>query len=386
MKDQFLLDESLVFLNHGSFGACPREVFDVYHAWQLEMERNPVEFLGRRSAALLLESRHALAVFLGVEARDLVYIQNATTGVNIVAASLDLGPGDEIVTTDQEYGACDNAWEFQASLRGATVVRATIPLPFLADDFVERIWAKVTPATRLISVSHITSTTAVIFPVAKLCERARAAGILILVDGAHAPGQIALDVAAIEADYYVGNCHKWMCAPKGAGFLYARPEHQARLNAPVISWGYSNAVAPAELRALIGDTPFEKHMQWQGTRDIAAFLTVPAAIRFLDERNWEQVQTHCHGLALGLHDRMLSRTGFDPVFGPDDFAQMVALAVPATNPGELQRRLFEEFRIEVPVTAHAGQLFVRVSVQGYNTSEDIAALEDALAVIFRLGC
>ena len=238
MRDAFLLDPELIFLNHGSYGACPREVFARYQAWQIEMERNPVEFLGRRSAALLAQARGELGQYLGARGEDLVFLPNATTGVNTVAASLDLQPGDEVLSPDHEYGACDATWQQVCQRAGAHYRRVEVPLPFDRNCWTQRLMSAAGPRTRMIFASHISSTTALIFPVAELCEQARRRGILTLIDGAHAPGQLALDLHATSADYYTGNCHKWMCAPKGAAFLHARPEHQAQLQATVVSWGY----------------------------------------------------------------------------------------------------------------------------------------------------
>ena len=190
MRDHFLLDPDVVFLNHGSFGACPREVLQRQQQWQLAMERNPVEFLGRRSGALLAEARAALGRYLGADPADLAFVPNATTGVNTAARSIALQPGDEVLATDHEYGACDATWQQVCAAAGATYRRVEIPLPFDPDGFVDRMMAAVNPRTRLLFASHITSTTALIFPVAELCRRAREAGIATLIDGAHAPGQI----------------------------------------------------------------------------------------------------------------------------------------------------------------------------------------------------
>ena len=288
MRDAFLLDPDTVFLNHGSFGACPREVFEHYQRWQLEMERNPVEFLGRRSGALLSQARHKLGAYLGVSGEDLVFLPNATTGVNVIARSWALQNGDEVLATDHEYGACDATWQEACEQTGATYRRATIPLPFDPRTFAKAVMSQVGPRTRLIFVSHITSTTALIFPVAELCALAREAGITTLIDGAHAPGQVPLDLAAVGADFYTGNCHKWMCAPKGAAFLHVRPELQERIQSTVVSWGYvaqslmgkagGNMGGHTGFDAYTGRSTLERRLQWQGTRDLAAYLTVPAAI------------------------------------------------------------------------------------------------------------
>ena len=385
MKDRFLLDPALRFLNHGSFGACPAEVMDVFQAWQREMEKNPVEFLGRRSATLLAQSRTALAKYVGAQAADVIYVPNATTGVNMVARSLSLKAGDEILTTDHEYGACDNTWDFVCQRSGARYVRAVIALPFKSHEFVDRVWSAVTPRTRVIFLSHITSTTALIFPVAELCRRARAAGILTLIDGAHAPGQISLDLAAIGADFYTGNCHKWLCAPKGSAFLHVQPEHQGLVDASVVSWGYSTDIAGhTGFDAYLGSTPMERRLQWQGTRDIAGFLSVPAAIEFQARHDWPSVRVRCHALVADTLQRIGRMTGLSPVCSDDDFAQMAVIPVPAMDAAELKNRLFDDYRIEVPVTTHGGQTFIRLSLQAYNTQDDADALVEAVREIYAL--
>ena len=264
MREQFLLDPGLVFLNHGSFGACPKVVLEDQWHWQLELERNPVEFLGRRSAELLWQARAELGAAIGARADELVFVPNATTGVNVVAASLKLQPGDEVVATDLEYGACDAAWQQACARQRASYRRVEIPLPYDRSGVLDRLMAATGPRTRLIYLSHLTSTTALILPVAEVCAEARRRGVLTLVDGAHAPGQLALDLAAIGADFYVGNCHKWLCAPKGSGFLQARAEHHAMLDASVISWGYAQGTGGhAGFDAYLGRTEFERRLARQ---------------------------------------------------------------------------------------------------------------------------
>ncbi|EGJ10826.1 aminotransferase class V-fold PLP-dependent enzyme [Rubrivivax benzoatilyticus] len=381
MRDLFLLAPDLVFLNHGSFGACPREVLAEQQRWQLEMERNPVEFLGRRSAELLHQARTALAGEVGANPEHLVFVPNATTGVNVVTRSFVLAPGEEVLSTDLEYGACDAAWQQACAARGAHYRRVEIPLPFERESFVERLMAAVTPRTRLIYASHITSTTALTLPVAALCRAARERGIPTLIDGAHAPGQITLDLDAVGADFYVGNCHKWLCAPKGSGFLHARPEHHARLDAPVISWGYAEGTGGhAGFDAYLGRTLFERRLQWQGTRDLSAWLAVPAAIDFQRRHGWPAVRERCHALAREALQALTRRHGLAPIARDEDWAQMVVIPVPAQDAEALRRRLFDESGIEVPVTTHAGRTFVRISVQGYTERWEIERLLDAPAL------
>ena len=384
LRALFLLDPGLVFLNHGSFGACPQPVFEQYQHWQRELERNPVAFLGRRSAELLRAAREQLATYLGAGADDLVFVPNATTGVNVVARSLALQPGDEVLTTDQEYGACDATFRVVCDRTGAVIRRVAVPLPFEPAAFVPRLMAAVTPRTKLIFASHVVSTTALVFPVAELCARAREAGIPTLIDGAHAPGLIDLDLAVVGADYYTGNCHKWLCAPKGSAFLHVRREHQAALQGGIVSWGWladelaAGGGGHTGFDAYVGTTPLERRLQWQGTRDIASYLTVPAALDFLAAHDWPVRREGCRQRALQLQREVLSRNGLSAIAPDEALTQMVPIPVRATDGEGLRRWLYESRGIEVPVTQHGGQTFVRVSVQAYTTGDELAALLSAL--------
>jgi isopenicillin-N epimerase len=372
---QFQLRPDVAFLNHGSFGACPRPVFEQYQQWQRELESEPVQFLGRRISSLLAEARAALAAYVGTAPDNLVFVPNATFGVNIVARSLVLGPGDEVLTSDHEYGAVDRTWRFLSGQRGFRYVSQAVPTPLgTPEEFVEQLWAGVNERTRVIALSHITSPTALIFPVAEVCRRAREAGILTVIDGAHAPGQVDLDLDAIGADFYTGNCHKWLCAPKGAALLYARPEHQARLAPLVVSWGY-------ESQAPSGST-FQDYFGWTGTSDPSAYLSVPAAIAFLREHNWPAVQAASHAHLRDV-SASLAELADQPQLSEDDasWAQMRALALPACDAGQVYRRLFDEYLVEVPLVTWHGRQFVRVSVQGYNSPSDTQRLVDGLRAI-----
>jgi isopenicillin-N epimerase len=386
MRELFDLDPALVFLNHGSYGACPQPVRQALQDWQTQMERNPVEFLGRRSATLLRAAREQLAGFVGAQADDLVFVPNATTGVNIVARSLDLQPGDEVLGTTLEYGACDAAWDFICQQHQAHYRRAPVALPLDDEACVRQIMAGVTPRTRLVFISHLASTTALILPVAAVIAAAHERGLPVLVDGAHAPGQLELSLDALGADFYTGNAHKWLCAPKGSGFLHARPEQQERLHASVVSWGYlAGSGGHTGFDAYTGRTLFERRLQWQGTRDICGWLAVGAAIDFHRQHLGPEVRAHCRRLALALMHELAAHFGL-PVIGSDPhFAQMVPVPVPPCDAEALRRRLFEQHRIEVPVTQHEGRSFVRVSVQGYNTRAELEALAQALRSEFTHG-
>ncbi len=373
LKSHFLLRSDVVYLNHGAFGACPRPVFEVYQSWQRELERQPVEFLGRRASTLMAEARARLAAYLHCEADEVVYFPNPTTAINMVARSIGLGPGDEILASDQEYGAMDRTWRFVCQQTGARYVRQPIPLPLTdAAEFVEHVWRGVRPQTRAIFLSHISSPTALRFPVEMVCARARAAGILTIVDGAHAPGQIALDLPALGADLYTGACHKWMCAPKGAAFLYAPREVQPMLKPLVVSWGWE-AEKPSA-------STFVDHHEWQGTRDLAAFLSVPAAIDFQEQHDWESVGARCRALARETRRRVHALTRLEPICPEEGgwFKQMFAAPLPVPNPELFQRRLYERYRIEVPVYRWADQVLIRPSFQAYNDEADADRLVEAL--------
>lgn len=377
MREHFMLDPQVVFLNHGSFGACPRPVFEVYQNWQQELERQPVAFLSRRADGLLDEARARLATYLNAPTDHVLFVNNATSGINLVARSLKLQPGDEILGTDHEYGALEMTWDFVCERTGAQYISQPIPLPLTTPEaFIETFWQGVTPRTKVIYLSHITSPTALIFPIEEICRRARAAGILTIIDGAHAPSQIPLDMEAIGADFYSGNCHKWLCAPKGSAFLYARPEHHAWLEPLVISWGWQD-------NDQFSQPPFIRQNQYQGTSDPAAYLSVPAAIDFQQAHDWNTVRARCHQLASQTRAEIAELTGLAPI-APDDprwFGQMAASPLPALDHRILKQRLYDEFCIEVPINFWNERPHIRVSFQAYNTADDAQALLRALRTL-----
>jgi isopenicillin-N epimerase len=379
LKQYFLLDPEIHFLNHGSFGACPIPVFETYQNWQRRLERQPVLFLGREHDALLKESRAVLGNYIHADADDLVYITNATYGVNIIAHSLKLEPGDEVLTTDHEYGACDYTWEFVCEKVGANYIHQSIPLPVSSEaEVVELIWQGVTPRTKVIYLSHITSPTALRLPVEIICQRARQAGILTVVDGAHALGQVPLDMQALGADFYTSNCHKWSLAPKGAAFLYARKEAQQLVEPLVVSWGYGNDPK------LGTGSRYVDILQWTGTKDPAAALTVPAVLQFMQEHNWGKVQRECHALLRQAIERICELTCLPPLYPLDSdlYIQMGIAPLPKINDlTVLKSRLYDEFKVEVPLTQWRDRQFVRISIQGYNTQEDVDALVDGLRTL-----
>ncbi len=354
LRELFLLDPEIVFLNHGSFGACPRPVLDAYQRWQLELERRPVEFLAleRRFPELIAHVRGRLAEYVGARADDLVLTPNASVGINLVARSLRLEPGDEVLASTHEYGGMQRLWEYVCSRTGAHLVR--VPPGELTDA--------IGPRTRVLFVSHITSPTAIRLPVGELVATGRAAGVFSLVDGAHGPGQVPLDLDRLGADAYAGNCHKWLCAPKGSGFLHLRPGHQEWLEPAVVSWDW------------VDEAPFADRHRWTGTRDPAALLAVPAAIDFQSEHSWDAERSRCRGLAREARRRLADLFGLEPLAPEEAVEQMVAAPLPPCDPEEVERRLLEEHRVEVPIREWAGRPLVRVSFQGYNDADDLEAL------------
>lgn len=346
MRGGFLLDPEVSYFNHGSYGACPVEVFDEYQRLQRELEREPTDFFVRRFEKAMLAARTVLADYVGARADDLVFAQNATSALNAVIRSLRIRPEEEILTTKHEYGAI---------LRTLGFIRANVVLVE-----PEELLASIGIRTRAIVVSHITSPTALVLPVEEICEAARSAGVLSIVDGAHVPGHLALDVEAVGADVYAGNCHKWLCAPKGSGFLWARPEHQDWIEPLVISWGYHE------------DADFGERHGWQGTRDPAAYLAVPKAI--------ELHESFDLGRARDLADeteRLLARCGLRPLRGARA-PLMRAFTVRTSDPLELMSRLYEEHRVEVPVYEWEDTTLLRVSIGPYNDEADVERLVDAV--------
>jgi isopenicillin-N epimerase len=374
LRPFFLIRPDVAFLNHGSFGATPRPIMERYQQWQCEAEAEPVEFHARRAPGLLRSAREALGAYIGADADDLVYVTNATMGVNIVARSLRLGPDDEVLGTDHEYGACDRTWRFLEQRGGARYRCARIAVPVTTHEvMLDELFSQVGPRTRVIFISHITSPTALTFPIAEVCRRARELGLISVVDGAHAPGQVDLDLRAIDPDFYTGNLHKWLCAPKGAAFLYARRDMQPSLDPLIVSWGYE-ALAPSSSRYL-------DEQEYIGTRDISAPLSVPDAIEFQREHDWGAVRARCRAMVSRARPLIAEALGATPIApdSPEWFTQMSALLIPPTIDGDaLQRRLFDEHRVEIPTFAWNGHQTIRISIQGYNEWGDVERLIDAI--------
>jgi isopenicillin-N epimerase len=384
LAELWSLDRGVIFLNHGSFGACPAEVLQHQSALRAEMEAEPVRFLSRELDDRLDAARGALAAFVGADPADLAFVVNATSGVNAVLRSLAFAAGDELLTTDHAYNACRNALDFVAGRSGARVVVATIPFPLTrADDAVDAVMARVTPRTRLALLDHVTSPTALVLPIERLIAELAGRGVEVLVDGAHAPGMVPLDLQRLGATYYSGNCHKWLCAPKGSAFLWVARDRQGDTRPLTISHG-ANAKKSGRAR-------FRVEFDWTGTSDPTAWLTVPKAIQYIGSLlpgGWPAVMARNRALALEGRDVLCAAAGSAPPC-PDEMIGSLASVIlpdgPTTEigwrqPDPLQRRLFEGWGVEVPIMSWpaAPHRLLRVSAQLYNRREHYARLAEGL--------
>ena len=388
LSDHWTLDPDVVFLNHGSFGACPRPVMEAQTEWRARMERQPVQFLWRDLPDLIDAARNELADFVKANADDLVFVANATAGVNAVVRSLHLSPGDELLTTDHDYNACRNVLAEAAARVGAKVVVAKVPFPVRDEtQIIEAILSAVTPNTRLAMIDHVTSPTAIVFPIAKIVRALEAHGIDTLVDGAHAPGSVPLDVGLLRPAYYTGNLHKWVCAPKGAAFLWARPDRQDSLRPTIVSHG-ENTRRP-------GRSAFHDRFDWPGTLDPTAWLSVPAAIKWgasLLPGGWEELRDRNRLMASAGRALIAGRFNLTLPCPNELLASMATLPLPELlqqQPinGErfdpVQVKLHSEHRIEVPVVrwGEPKRRYVRISAQAYNNTGDYRALAEAITLL-----
>ncbi len=384
VRELWPLDPAVTFLNHGSFGACPRAVLEAQQRYRDQLEREPVRFFLRELEPLLDAARGELASFVGADPDDLAFVPNATVGVNTVLRSLSLGPDDELCVTDHGYNACRNAIEAVAARAGARVVVAPVPFPIEAPErVVEAVLARVGPRTRLVLVDHVTSPTGLVFPVAALCAELAGRGVDVLVDGAHAPGMLPLDLRALGAAYYTGNCHKWICAPKGAAFLHVRRDRQGSVRPLCISHG-ANSPRADRSRFLL-------EFDWTGTWDPSAALCVADAIRAMGALlpgGWPALRAHNRATALAARDLLCGALGCAP---PSPDAMIGALAtVPLPDAPSsplrldpLQDALLERWGIEVPVFAWPAspRRFLRISAQIYNDRPQYERLAAALSAL-----
>ncbi len=373
---QFLLRPGITYLNFGSFGACPKPIFETYQKFQLELESEPVQFITATGLAYLKKSREALGTYIHCHADDVVFTTNPSYAINIIAKSFPLQAGDEILSTNLEYGALDRTWNYYCKKAGAKYIRQPITLPLVSKEkFIEDFFKGLTDKTKAIFINQISSATGLIFPVKEICDIAKAKGLFTIVDGAHVPGHIPLDLSELKADVYTGACHKWMCTPKGCSFLYVNKAHQHLFDPLVVSWGYESAYP--------SHSQFLDYHQTQGTRDFSAFLTIPKTIEFLTQHNWPARAAECRELAHKNYIRFCDLLGSKPLCPVTDefLGQMCSIPVKTSRSEKLKQLLYEKYAIEVPVMKQDAQVFIRYSIQVFNTQQDLTILYDALTDI-----
>jgi isopenicillin-N epimerase len=385
LKEEWDLRPGTTYLNHGSFGPPPRKVRNARNSWQARMDQQPMSFFVRELEPAWRSAREKLAHFVGTSGQNLIFVENATVGMNIVADSFQLSAGDEVLLTDHEYGAVFRIWQRACKRAGAHVRVVELPVPFQsAAQTADALLAAATQRTRLIAISHVTSATATVLPVAEVCRQARARGIAVAIDGPHAVAQVPLAIDNLDCDFFAASCHKWLSGPFGSGFLYVAPSRQAAVRPPVLSWG---RLPPGSIDG------WSDEFVWSGTRNPVAYLAVPAAIEFLEEVGVENFRARTHWLAHYARQKIGALGGLTPLM-PDSTEWYGSMAhVPlvradsndkcaVSNP--LQHAIWERYGIEAPIVDFRGTRYVRVSCHLYNDTEQIdrlaAALED---LVFR---
>lgn len=381
-KKYWKLEPQLKFLNHGSFGACPIPILEYQQQLRDQMEKEPVRFFRRELEELLDRSKIKLAHFLGANPNDLAFIPNATTGVNTILRSLSFDSGDEILITNHEYNACRNAVEFVTQRTGAKVKVAHIPFPLQSvNQILDAVFSHISPATKLVLIDHVTSSTALIFPVKMIVEELNNRGIDSLVDGAHAPGLISLNLEEIGATFYTGNCHKWLFSPKGAGFLYVRADRQSQIRPLSISHG---ANSPRTDRSR-----FRLEFDWMGTNDPTAYLSVARAIDWVENllgNGWQELRTRNRDLVLQARQIICDQLQLNVPCPDEMISSMASIPLNAVLTGEnlsaqlLQDQLLEQFQIEIPIIPFpsAQDKIMRICAQLYNRIDEYIYLADVM--------
>lgn len=372
-KELFLLDPEITYLNFGSFGACPKPIFQTYQDWQLKLERSPVHFIVHEAIKELENVREKLGQYIGADFEEIVMVTNPSYAVNTIAKSFPFKKGDEILSTNIEYGACDRIWEYYCEKSGASYIKANISLPIESKElFLNEFWKGFSENTRAIFISHITSATGLILPVEEICLEAKQRGLITIIDGAHVPGHINLNLKSLNADIYTGACHKWMMGPKGSSFLYVNRKNQNWIEPLLISWGYKSEF-PSK-------STFIDNNQTSGTRDYAAFLTVSTCIEFMAENDWESVSNLCKKETI-FHGKILTDLLNSYSLAPlnsDFYGQMFSVPIHTQDPLKLKELLFEKYKIEIPVIVQNGISYLRFSYQVFNNSNDMAVLYKAI--------
>ena len=370
IKSQFMLDPKITHLNHGSFGATPKPIFNSLVNWQKKLELNPSKHI-YDTFDFLKESRSSLASYINCNKDDVVFVPNPSTALNTIIKSLDLNPGDEILSTNHEYETLDRTWKYISKNTGSKYIQVPISLPLKSENnFIECFLKKITSKTKIIFLSQITSSTGLIFPIEKICKIAKEKNIISIIDGAHVPGHIDLDIKKLNPDVYTGACHKWMCSPKGTAFLYVHKKLQDIVKPLVISWGYDSDMP--------SHSQFLDYLQWYGTDDISAYLTMSDTIKFLEKNNWENVSKQCKKLNIWARNEINKLLKKEPISDERFLGQMSSIPIESNDILVDQTEFYSKYNIQIPMFKWNDKEFFRISIQAYNTKEDIFILLEAL--------
>jgi len=370
IKSQFMLDPKITHLNHGSFGATPKPIFNSLVNWQKKLELNPSKHI-YDTFDFLKESRSSLASYINCDKDDVVFVPNPSTALNTIIKSLDLNPGDEILSTNHEYETLDRTWKYISKNTGSKYIQVPISLPLKSENnFIECFLKKITSKTKIIFLSQITSSTGLIFPIEKICKIAKEKNIISIIDGAHVPGHIDLDIKKLNPDVYTGACHKWMCSPKGTAFLYVHKKLQDIVKPLVISWGYDSDMP--------SHSQFLDYLQWYGTDDISAYLTMSDTIKFLEKNNWKNVSKQCKKLNIWARNEINKLLKKEPISDERFLGQMSSIPIESNDILVDQTEFYSKYNIQIPMFKWNDKEFFRISIQAYNTKEDIFILLEAL--------
>ena len=380
LKSKFLLDPEITFLNHGSYGSCPKPVFEVYQKYQTDLESHPIKFMQEDVYKLLEISRESLSHYVNCDKDDLIFVTNPTQAVGTVIHNILINSNDEVLSTNLEYGSCDRMWTYDADQKGYKYIQAEINLPIEdKETFLNQFWSYASDQTKYVFISQITSTTGMILPIPEIVAEAKKRGIKTIIDGAHVPAHIPLDIKELDPDYYTGALHKWLCCPKGSSFLYVKKEKQVGIQPMLKSWGWGEEYEKFKSSVqLHSPSRFINVFQWQGTSDMSTFFTVPEAIQFQEEHDWDSVRSRSINMVIEARNRINEITKL-PKICPDNWlGQMATILFPIDDTVAFKKTLYNDYQIEMPVMRHIEHTAFRISIQGYNSEADIDHLINAL--------
>ena len=380
LKSKFLLDPEITFLNHGSYGSCPKPVFEVYQKYQTDLESHPIKFMQEDVYKLLEISRESLSHYVNCDKDDLIFVTNPTQAVGTVIHNILINSNDEVLSTNLEYGSCDRMWTYDADQKGYKYIQAEINLPIEdKETFLNQFWSYASSQTKYVFISQITSTTGMILPIPEIVAEAKKRGIKTIIDGAHVPAHIPLDIKELDPDYYTGALHKWLCCPKGSSFLYVKKEKQDGIQPMLKSWGWGEEYEEFKSSVqLHSPSRFINVFQWQGTNDMSPFFTIPEAIQFQEEHDWDSVRSRSINMVIEARNRINEITKL-PKICPDNWlGQMATILFPIDDTVAFKKTLYNDYQIEMPVMRHIEHTAFRISIQGYNTQADIDHLINAL--------